>query len=320
MKNRVESPEVINAWELMEGLEEQVQTALPISKKSPKTPALKVKTPLKLFNQIQSSPRTVKRFGGKENDKNAVVGVLKGNNSCKKPLSLSTPVNNTKSLAIDSSSSRRVRRRSLTPMFDPDLVARYERELSEEKEQVKRIIFSPKTTTTYKSRTPSVSLESILQHFQNKCPPGGENAVVIYTTTLRGIRKTYEDCNTVRSIIESLQVQMYERDVSMDSGFKQELRKLMETTEVKVPVVFVRGRLIGGAEELVKMDEEGKLEKLFEGIPKPVAGGCKGCAGVRFVMCVNCNGSCKVLDQQQKNMVRCDICNENGLIQCPICS
>jgi glutaredoxin domain-containing cysteine-rich protein 1 len=83
--------------------------------------------------------------------------------------------------------------------------------------------------------------------------------------------------------------------------------------------VFVKGRLIGGADQVVKLEEEGKLEILFDGIPKGLAGGCEGCAGVRFVMCVECNGSCKVLHEEQKKMVRCGECNENGLMQCPIC-
>ncbi|KAI9152838.1 hypothetical protein LWI28_001953 [Acer negundo] len=330
-------PEVINAWELMEGLEEEI----PISnqpKKSPKALALlrglgdlEVKSPLKFFNQFHS-PKKVKKFGGKEN-KVCVNGVINGpvrsefspktvlkvsnyqENSCKKVLNLSLPVK-TESLGTDPAISSR--RRSLSPLFDPDLVASYEKKLSEEEEQIKTIISPTYNNNTRNTRNNNPSSESVLQLFEKKCPPGGENAVVIYTTTLRGIRKTFEDCNNVRSIIESLQIQMFERDISMDSGFKEELRRLMETKEVKVPLVFVKGRLIGGVDEVVKLDEEGKLEMLFEGIRKAV-GGCQGCAGVRFIMCMDCNGSCKVLDEDQKKMVRCGECNENGLIQCPIC-
>ena len=93
----------------------------------------------------------------------------------------------------------------------------------------------------------------------------------------------------------------------------------MGTKEVKVPVVFVKGRSIGGAEQVMKLDEEGKLGILLDGIPRGVAGGCEGCGGVRFVMCVECNGSCKVLDGEGKKMVKCGECNENGLIHCPVC-
>ncbi|KAF8407359.1 hypothetical protein HHK36_006487 [Tetracentron sinense] len=67
----------------------------------------------------------------------------------------------------------------------------------------------------------------------------------------------------------------------------EELRMLMGKKEVRVPVVFVKGRLIGGADEVVQMEEEGKLGILFNGIPR----GLVGCGGGRFVMCMDYNGS-----------------------------
>ncbi|XP_044492810.1 uncharacterized protein At3g28850 [Mangifera indica] len=300
-------PEVINAWELMEGLEEEMPVTNN-SKKSPKSRALlrgfadaEGKSPLKFFNQF-GSPRKVKKFGGKENKvriNGVVTGPIKSEFSPRSILKVNNFLSEKKG--------------SYSPLFDPELVESYERELSEEKEHVKRVILP-----TFSTRKAKISSDSILESFKKKCPPGCENAVVIYTTTLRGIRKTFEECNKVRSIIESHQIQMLERDISMDSGFKEELRALMETKEVKVPVVFVKGRLIGGVDEVVKMEEEGKLGILFEGIPTAM-GGCDGCGGVRFVMCMECSGSCKIMDEQQKKMVRCGECNENGLIRCPIC-
>lgn len=329
-RSRREDPEVINAWELMEDLEEE---GIPIpnqSKKSPKPRAFlrgftdfdtKV-SPVKFFNNQSGSPKKAKRFSGKENKGRVCLfrsdsspkRVLKSKNfcgnSCKAVLNLSYPVKGSPISAKRQSPGR------FSPLFDPELVANYERELSEEEEQIKRMV-SPnaKVRKTKNSR----ELEStLLSSFVMKCPPGGENAVVIYSTTLRGIRKTFEDCNNVRSIIESHCIHVLERDISMDSGLKEELRGLMGTKDVRVPLVFVKGRLIGGVDEIVKLEEEGKLSILFDGIPRAL-GGCEGCAGVRFVMCMNCSGSCKVLDEEQKKMVRCGHCNENGLIQCPIC-
>ncbi|XP_068340103.1 uncharacterized protein At3g28850-like [Pyrus communis] len=330
-----EDPEVINAWELMEGLEEGVPIANP-AKKSPKSRALlrgfvdfDSRSPFKLLNQI-GSPLKLKRYGGKENSKGRVVNVnvlgyspkqvLKpkngGENSCKKMLNWSPGVKGSPVAAKRQSFGSDSSQRSFSPLFDPELVASYEKEMSEEKEQIKRMV--PPSPKPRKLRNSSKDSESMLQLFEKKCPPGGENAVVVYTTTLRGIRKTFEDCNNVRSIAESHLIHVLERDISMDSGFKEEIRGLMGTKEVKVPLVFVKGRLIGGADEVVKLEEEGKLGILFDGIPRAVMG-CKGCAGMRFVMCMVCNGSCKVLDELQKKMVKCGECNENGLIHCPIC-
>ncbi|CBI34507.3 unnamed protein product, partial [Vitis vinifera] len=43
--------------------------------------------------------------------------------------------------------------------------------------------------------------------------------------------------------------------------------------------------------------------------------GCEGCGGARFVPCLECGGSCKVMVGETKE--RCSECNENGLVQCP---
>nr|AFK41682.1 unknown [Medicago truncatula] len=324
----------INAWELMEGLEEGV----PISnfpKKSPKSaPFLRgfmasdTRSPLKFLSQYGSPKSTLKKPLGKENKAqvtNMVRGGVRRLDYSPKGILKSTTNSSPKNLKGSPFSARRnsfgnesVRKcpgSVPSPLFDPEIIASYEKELSEEEEQIKRIVFA-----TPKTRRARKSLDSIalLNLFENKCPPEGENSVVIYTTTLRGIRKTFEDCNKVRSIIESYCVCLRERDVSMDSGFKEELRKLMGMKQVQVPVVFVKGRFVGGVDEIMKLEDEEKLGVLLEGIPRAL-GVCEGCGSLRFVMCKECNGSCKVLDEKQKKTVKCGYCNENGIIRCSLC-
>ncbi|OWM82531.1 hypothetical protein CDL15_Pgr002106 [Punica granatum] len=327
-------PEVINAWELMEDLEEAVPASRS-NRNSPKPRALS--TPLKFLSNPIGSPKAGRRqSGGKENRGSftgpKVVGPvkpeftprnasLKSHNSCKAAMGMRVPPVWTPKRNSFGSDNGLSSRRSLGPLFDPELVESYEKELSvnnHEEIQIKKMIIpSPKIR---KLRNGSKdSSDSILSKFQKKCPSGGENSVVIYTTTLRGIRKTFEDCNIVRSVIESHLIQVSERDVSMDSGYKEELRGLMGTKQVRVPAVFVKGRMIGGAEEVVKLEEEGKLGIILDGIPRASISGCEGCGGVRFVMCMDCNGSCKVLDEDGKKVIKCGECNENGLIHCPLC-
>ncbi|XP_076894952.1 uncharacterized protein At3g28850-like [Bidens hawaiensis] len=170
-----------------------------------------------------------------------------------------------------------------------------------------------------------------LNEFENLCPPNGENKVVVYTTTLRGVRKTFEACNTVRTILEGYGVFVCERDISMDSGFREELRYLMKGKDCKElvpPRVFVKGRYVGGVDAMVKAMEDGSLDHLLEGLPKSKNGYvCEGCGGVRFLPCFRCNGSCKMVDWKEEGargrkrvVVRCSDCNENGLVHCPICS
>ncbi|KAM0989793.1 hypothetical protein ACFX13_008477 [Malus domestica] len=79
---------------------------------------------------------------------------------------------------------------------------------------------------------------------------------------LRGVRRTFEECNAVRAKIEGLRVMVIERDVSMDRWFREELSDLMKGKgkEAAVPPwVFVKGRYIGGSEEVLKILEEGLL-------------------------------------------------------------
>ncbi|KAL6559182.1 hypothetical protein OROHE_006551 [Orobanche hederae] len=334
---REEPPEIINAWELMEGLEEEIGPGSAQSRKSPKSrPFLRslteidARSPLKFFNQM-GSPRKMKKSGGKENkgrlstgsSENTPKSVLKDSNNFKEGAKKPSPrlwasikgspnAKGCESLRIDHSGVVLSRRRSLGPLFDPELVASFEKEVSEEEEEIKKMV-------SFSSSSRHHEPDMILESYKKKCPPGGQNAIIMYTTTLRGIRKTFEDCNVARSIFESHNVLMFERDVSMDSGFKEELRGLMGCNEVRVPLVFVKGRLIGGADEVLKLDEEGILEILLDGIPRAAPVGCGGCAGIRFVMCYECSGSCKLLGDDGKRSVKCSKCNENGLIHCPIC-
>ncbi|KAD4384799.1 hypothetical protein E3N88_24967 [Mikania micrantha] len=168
--------------------------------------------------------------------------------------------------------------------------------------------------------------------FEYLCPPNGENKVVVYTTTLRGVRRTFEACNTVRTVIEGYGVFVCERDISMDSGFREQLRELMkgkDSSELVPPRVFVKGRYVGGVDAVVKSMEDGRLDRLLDGLPKSKCGYvCDGCGGVRFLPCFRCNGSCKMVEWVEEGrcrgrkrvVVRCGDCNENGLVHCPICS
>ncbi|GKV31961.1 hypothetical protein SLEP1_g40609 [Rubroshorea leprosula] len=160
-----------------------------------------------------------------------------------------------------------------------------------------------------------------LTGFEEKCPPEGEEAVVFYTTSLRGIRKTFEDCSTIRFLLNSFKVVVQERDVSMHMEFRDELWTILEGRVIP-PRLFIKGRYIGGADEVVTLHEQGKLKKLLEGIPLALPNHrCSSCAGVLFVVCSNCSGSRKVYKDGggEELCIRCPECNENGLVKCPVC-
>ncbi|XP_061351377.1 uncharacterized protein At5g39865-like [Gastrolobium bilobum] len=156
--------------------------------------------------------------------------------------------------------------------------------------------------------------------------PGTEDRIVLYFTSLRGIRRTYEDCYAVRSILRGFRVWVDERDVSMDSCYKKELMSVFgeknknNNVAVALPQVFIRGVHVGGVDVIKHLCEVGELGKILEGFPKTKAGFvCETCGDVRFVPCGNCSGSRKLFDEDEGLMKRCLECNENGLIRCPNC-
>uniref|UniRef100_A0A0E0LHD0 Glutaredoxin domain-containing protein n=1 Tax=Oryza punctata TaxID=4537 RepID=A0A0E0LHD0_ORYPU len=177
-------------------------------------------------------------------------------------------------------------------------------------------------------RVAAAEEEEQLREFPARCPPGGEGAVVLYTTTLRGIRKTFEDCNGVRALLENLDVAFQERDVSMDRGLRDELWSV--TGEKAVPPrLFVRGRDVGGAAQVLALHEDGRLlallsspdsnKKRSAAAAAAPNGKCDACGGLRFVVCGECDGSRKVFDGERGRGVRCRGCNENGLVMCTLC-
>ncbi|KAL5741664.1 hypothetical protein ACOSP7_028396 [Xanthoceras sorbifolium] len=157
-----------------------------------------------------------------------------------------------------------------------------------------------------------------LNDFPEKCPPGGADSVIIYTTSMRGVRRTYEDCYLVRTMFELHGVVFDERDLSLHGAFLSELRKLLDEERPSVPQVFLKGRYIGGAKELGELNESGRLGRMLRWARvEKGSQHCEGCGGSRFVPCLDCGGSCRVaLNRREK---RCEKCNENGLVRCQSC-
>lgn len=160
-------------------------------------------------------------------------------------------------------------------------------------------------------------------------PPDSDLKVVLYLTSLRGIRKTFEDCWATKSILQGYGVRVDERDLSLHGGFKDELHASLGSAG-RLPQVFVDGEHLGGADDVRRLHEAGELSKALEACemaPSGVVGGkgvaalegCSGCGGVRFVPCEECSGSCKVFLEELDSFRRCPECNENGLVRCPLC-
>ncbi|KAH6802415.1 hypothetical protein C2S51_033861 [Perilla frutescens var. frutescens] len=229
---------------------------------------------------------------------------------------------------IDVASFRRPDLDSRT-LFDPNLLAAFEQAVTEvkQREAERRSRNEEERNSIQELDEPPLKSRKLdpiidpLAEFEEKCPPGGSDSVVVYTTGIRGVRKTFEDCQKVRSLLENLKILFSERDVSMHSEFKEELRRILGGKVVVVPPrLFIKGRYIGGAEEVIGLHEQGKLKPLMDGIPIDTnQGSCEGCVGFRFIVCFNCNGSRKIVPDGDGDTIACSECNENGLIVCPFC-
>jgi glutaredoxin domain-containing cysteine-rich protein 1 len=142
---------------------------------------------------------------------------------------------------------------------------------------------------------------------------------VLYFTTLRVVRKTFEDCRATRSILRGFRIPIDERDVSMDEQFLTELQEIIGCKNFSLPIVFIGGRYVGGAVEIRQLHESGELKKLISRLPVADPNACDLCGGLRFIVCERCDGSHK-LYIEKIGFKSCTVCNVNGLIRCPCSS
>ncbi|XP_052188566.1 uncharacterized protein At3g28850-like [Diospyros lotus] len=292
-------PETINAWELMDGLEDI----------SPLRPA--------------------------HNFRSFSFHLAPNGNSLPKQIWLEMDDN-------DQSTSNS-NATSIISEFDPEVISTF-REVLEELPPASPFRVNPPDIENQPTIAGSVSPLEDEKKFKGDTGKLNKERVILYYTSLRGVRKTYEDCCHVRVILKGTGVRVDERDVSMHSGFKEELRELLGGGFASggLPRVFLGKNYIGGAEEIRRMHEEGQLEKLLDCCEMVDDGGagagvCEACGDIRFVPCETCSGSCKIFYEEEEEeeeekeeeeecdrgseygFQRCPYCNENGIIRCPIC-
>ena len=148
----------------------------------------------------------------------------------------------------------------------------------------------------------------------------GERHVVLYFTSLHAVRATFEGCLTVRTILRGLRVSVDERDVSMDAAYLAELCALMRRDRPSLPQLFVGGRLLGDAEEVLLLHESGELRRVLASAVQAAPAPCASCGGSRFVPCGACCGSHRRFSDKTGGFRVCTSCNENGLVRCAACS
>ncbi|MEE6462127.1 hypothetical protein FKM82_001506 [Ascaphus truei] len=151
--------------------------------------------------------------------------------------------------------------------------------------------------------------------------------IVIYTTSLRVVRTTFERCEMVRKIYQNHRVKFEEKNIALNSDYGKELdERCRRVSEIpSLPVVFIDGHYLGGAEKILSMNESGELQDLLmkiERVQHPHA--CVSCGGFGFLPCIVCHGSKMSVFRNcftdSFKALKCTACNENGLQRCKSCA
>jgi len=209
-------PEVINAWELMAGLEDDVPTpratykSLPLDE-SPQEFALEA-PPLPQWMQADMDMPVALDF-----DPEVLSGfreALEGMPPSSEPAVVSsaedeTPIEQEREDMKDADACDMPTSPATGDMPELSCLVR-----------ARILAFQEKTIERRRSKGRDAKVSPLW-------PPGGERKAVVYFTSLRGVRKTFVDCCAVRSILRGYGVRLDERDVSMHAVFKAELAELL---------------------------------------------------------------------------------------------
>ena len=171
-----------------------------------------------------------------------------------------------------------------------------------------------------------------------------QSVVVLYTTSITTVRKTAGQCQRVKQTLANLGVEFLERDISMATAYKEELRRRLGRAEAKtgasglgpagkppvplvVPCLFVddegwvRGRR---SMRRPRVGRSRRFSRNADASGRRSARGSAPSAGDKsWCVCARCNGSMRWVMRDEARGVdlerRCPWCNEVGMTECKAC-
>ncbi|KAL5012302.1 hypothetical protein ScPMuIL_010853, partial [Solemya velum] len=191
--------------------------------------------------------------------------------------------------------------------------------------QAKQIVSSKGTVRGFRNRVRAGIVTFLEQQNGHRAFRHKEKGkIIIYTTSMSVIRQTSDRCRVVKKILQNHMIRYEEKDLFMNKEHQKELVERLNTNRVILPQVFIDGIHLGGAEDLVQLNEVGDLKELLEDFERiDVKSSCSKCGGYRFIPCVFCHGSKKSSHRNNftENFcaLRCMQCDENGLLRCDMC-
>uniref|UniRef100_A0A4W5JRL0 Glutaredoxin and cysteine rich domain containing 1 n=1 Tax=Hucho hucho TaxID=62062 RepID=A0A4W5JRL0_9TELE len=151
--------------------------------------------------------------------------------------------------------------------------------------------------------------------------------IVIYTTSFRVVRTTFERCELVRKIFSNHRVKFLEKNIALDCEYGKDLEERCKRVgePLSLPVVFIDGHYLGYYNIILQFcSHNGWLCVCVfpQRVQHPHT--CQTCGGFAFVPCPMCHGSKLSVFRNcftdSFKALKCTWCNENGLQPCSSCS
>ena len=178
---------------------------------------------------------------------------------------------------------------------------------------VKKKVNSYKLISNYSQLSAQVQkiVESEIENEDNSFP----GKLVVYTTSSIKIREMFDHSRVIMRILLKHKIEFEERDIFINPGYASELNERVQDGQTNLPMVFLRGCLLGNWERIVELEDEGNLSSLLEEFKRESITKCRQCRGKRFTLCLWCQGTKKGLLS-----LKCSVCNRNGLQPCFECN
>ena len=180
-----------------------------------------------------------------------------------------------------------------------------------------------KKVSTYKQISDSCLLSS---HVQKVVESEKENEdrsfpgkLVVYTTSSLQAREAFGDCRLTLELLANQKAKFIERDVFINPGYACELKERVSEDQIYLPLVFLKGSLLGNCSRIIQLDQNGSLRELLREFKMDSLSECVQCGGKRFTLCLWCQGSKKGL-LSKFGCLKCSVCNKNGLQPCFECN
>ncbi|EGT44256.1 hypothetical protein CAEBREN_17350 [Caenorhabditis brenneri] len=161
----------------------------------------------------------------------------------------------------------------------------------------------------------------------------GNSGVVVYLTSCGVLRRSFDRCKAVTSLLEAFRVKFEVRDLNISMFHVEELAKKLKLNQEfqrelifdSLPLIYVDGYFLGNDKTLVELNDKKVLERILEKYKtSPARAICSDCGNRGYVVCRMCHGSRRhhVATSSEIRfglVLRCSFCDENGISRCKKC-